>query len=320
MEGVAEVKVIYVANFDAGGNEDENAILHALRELGHTVEPLRERMGHKAHRLSGDLLLFHKWRDVGMLRWWEGKIVRAFWWFDLVDYPDPTLASRCRERIRWMEEVTPHVELGFLSDGDWVANDRTGKLVWLTQGADERKAGFGSPDAAKSCVLCRQPWDGPEILMTGIRHGGKQRMSFVAEMEARWGSRFLCVQRGVHGRDLADLIVGAKIVVAPDGPVTDRYWSNRIFLTLGFGGFLLHPYCSKLANSFYTGGKEVVFYRDRSELHDKIEYYLSRLEERRCIQEAALKRTLSEHLYRHRVKRLLEEIQTRTGATGVSTV
>ena len=298
------MRVIYVGNHGSGHGDDEGAIAHALAVLGHEIHLVAERHGKQCLRLPGQLLLFHKWFDPHTLAALENRrhdLRRVFWWFDLVDHPDPTLRARCQARARWMRDVTPRVDLGFLSDGDWQARDRTGRLVWLTQGADERVAGFGEP-----------PRGGPEhpILFAGIRHGGQGRQSFVDEMKERYGDRFRHVERGVYRRDLANLIAASQIVVAPDAPVTDLYWSCRAYTMLGSGAFLLHPYCRRLTGH-YEHGKEIVYYRSREELHEQIAYYLERPALRREIAEAGLARTLREHLYRHRVEQLLQVVKER---------
>lgn len=294
---------IYVGKHDQeNSNDDEGAITHALRELGHDVQPVRELKGFTARGLSGDVLLFHKWADPLTVRSFAGRCCRAFWYFDLVDFPDPTLAWRNQNRVAWMSEMMPEIEVGFCTDGDWVAQDTTGKLIWLSQGADERVAGMEPPGP--------KPAHGT-ILFTGHSEKvGIGREHFVREMQIKYGGQFYHVPYGIYRRDLARLIATIEIVVAPDAPVTGRYWSNRIFMILGFGGFLLHPYCERLTG-MYEDGKEIVYYRNRLDLHDKIRYYLDHPEERRRIAAAGLARTLAQHTYRHRCAELVQVVQER---------
>lgn len=295
------MKVLYVANHaQRNSSDDEGAIAHAFRQLGHEVVEVEERYGHKAARQGGDLLLFHKWGDHGSIP--EFKCPKVFWWFDLVHWPfDQTLTRRCLNRVEWMRRITPLVDLGFLSDGDWVDHDpgNTGKLYWLTQGADGRIV--GRDELADK---------GPEILFCGIsKGGGEKRVSFVEEMAHRYRGRFHHVTQGVYREDLRRLIGSAKIVVAPDSPCTARYWSNRVYNMLGFGAFLLHPYCHQLTGH-YEGGHDLVYYEDRHDLFDKLDHYLQDTEQvkldRLRVANNGLNRTQREHLYEHRVRRLLE--------------
>lgn len=299
------MKVAYVACFDQPNSaDDEGAIVYALEQLGHTVNRLHESRGRVAHRLKGDFLLFHHWQDYASLS--KVQIPKVFWTFDLITYPDPTLAARNRTRVEWIRQITDRADLGFMTDGDAVARDTTGKLHWLPQGADERKVGMGVARLSE-----RIP-----ILFTGIRKGGLQRQSFVDEMRAKYLGKFCHIEKGMYGRDLANMIAAADIVVAPDAPVSDRYFSNRVFNVLGFGGFLLHPWSLGLASHYAgwstaVGSKELVFYSSREELHDHIDYYLDESEQRREIAQAGAKRTLTSNLYRHRVERLIKTVKKR---------
>jgi hypothetical protein len=306
------VKIIYIARHgQTNSNDDEGAIQHALQELGHHVVAVREIKARNAVKLAKvdrpDLVLFHHWDDVETLKEF-GKVgvPRVFWYFDLVDYPkDQTLAARCRRRVDWMHRVVPNVELGFCTDGDWVDHwSKTGahgnKLVRLNQGADVRKVGVGEP--GKVAI---------PILFTGIaRGGGVERESFVREMMRTYGGMFRWVEKGTHGREMASLVASSMIVVAPDSPVTDRYWSNRVYNALGFGAFLLHPYSACLTHQ-YEHCRELIYYRSREDLHDKIRYYLSHPEDRQTVAARGYARTVREHTYTHRVKKLVQTVVER---------
>jgi hypothetical protein len=302
------MRVVYVAHHGQRNADDEGAIAHAFRHLGHEVVEVDERYGHKAMGLKADLLLFHKWGDHVSIATFHCP--KVFWWFDLIDWRgDDTLMRRCANRIDWMKRITPLVDVGFLSDGDWVDRDpgNSGKLYWLPQGADGRVAGYVQPLAGEK--------PGPDVLFCGIaKGGGRDRISFVEEMGKRYRGRFHHVSHGVYREDLRKLVGSAKVVVAPDSPVTDRYWSNRVYNMLGFGAFLLHPYCERLAG-MYADGHELVLYQDRHDLFDKLDHFLSDdaqvAEDRRRVAGNGLTRTLREHLYVNRVSSLLDVCRER---------
>src|SRR5258705_108551 len=130
------MRILYVAKHDAKGNCDEEAISHALEQLGHIVIKLHERDGSSTFNHVADFMLCHHWRNLDELR--RIKIPKVFWCFDLIDSKDPTIAKRDLERINWITQMTNACDLGFMTDGDWVGKDKTGKLLWLMQGADER--------------------------------------------------------------------------------------------------------------------------------------------------------------------------------------
>lgn len=292
------MKIIYVAKHGCGYNQDEDAIGYALERLGHEITRVQEL---KAHSMSGilqegDFLLFHHWNDFPTIRALDIK--KVFWNFDLVFQDDPSLRARNQARINWMQTVTSFVDLGFCSDGDWVHKDTTGKLVRLTQGADERILGFGTERH------CRH-----QILFTGTEKGGQGRLTFVKELQLNYKKRFLHA-KNCFREDLKDLIACSQVCVAPDAPITDHYWSNRVYVYQGFGALLLHPYSETLTHQ-YQPNTELVYYRDRPEFHNLIRHYIRHPEERRPIQEAALKRTEQEHLYRHRCEALIQTVKER---------
>jgi hypothetical protein len=297
--------VIYVANHRPHDNLDEEAIAWSLMKLGHTVTPIRED-GAKfvgVDKLDADFLLFHKWEDYDVMA--KVRIPMVGWYFDLIsNRDDPTLARRMDVRRKWFSKVLPHCKLMFFTDGDWVDADTTGKLRFLPQGCDERVAGFGK--APKS------DRGRPPILFTGMVNHGRKRTEHIERLQARYGNMFEVFgdrfgpNYRVHGRCLADLMAD-RIVIAPDGPGTDRYWSNRVWLTLSLGGFLLHPYCSGL-KAYYTE-EQLVTYHDRDQLEALIDHNLQHPEARVEAVRKGYDRTLKEHTYKQRCKELVNTVK-----------
>ncbi len=311
------MKVLYVANHgQTRSNDDEGSIADAFVRLGHKVECLPETDSPlsdwvmEAMSREFDMLLFHKWCNANTLQ--QLKLPKVFWYFDLVNWPgDPTIRARCKTRIDWMSTMIPIVDAGFCTDGTWVekANaypEVANKLIWLTQGADQRIATRLGFDVHKRHGL----------LFTGIkRQGGLGRLSFVENIhdtygEADKGGEFKHISTGCYGKTLLHEMAKAQIILAPDSPVTNNYWSNRVYITLGFGGFILHPYCSELAKQ-YQDGMEIVFYHNRDELHKLILYYLENPAEAQAIAKAGYERTKKEHLYVHRVESLIKTLTDR---------
>jgi hypothetical protein len=83
----------------------------------------------------------------------------------------------------------------------------------------------------------------------------------------------------VRGADLNRLYASTKIVIG-DSLVKNfthtYYWSDRVYETMGRGGFIIHPYIKGMEEEF-TDGKNIVFYHfgNFKELADKISYYYS---------------------------------------------
>jgi hypothetical protein len=297
------MRIAYIAQHRSGDWDEGSAITFALRQLGHIVCTIAE---------SGDwwvwpkgfipdFVLFHHCNQFERLKLLPYP--KVFWNFDLVDFPDPALAESSARRKEWMRQATEIATVGFCNDGDWVDKDTTGKLFVLKEGVDSRYAGKG--------VARPVPWD---ILFVGSSSGATGRQSFVKEMRERWGARFYHVGERhnlVWTRELADLIASAKIVVAPDCPITDRYWSNRVYVTLGYGGFLLHPRCRGVSDKLGADGWAIRYYADRQELHEKLEEYLAPewAENREEIATRGLVKVLSKHTFLHRCAEMVEIVQ-----------
>lgn len=302
------MKILYIANHNqVSSNDDEGAIADALTRLGHTVVCAPE--ADPSHDIdkhwNADLVLSHKWADPQALYRLK-RAKKVCWWFDRVngELDDPTLARRNAARMDWFRKMTPHINLGFCSDGDWVDADRTEKMVYLSQGADDRIAGTDRTVREKRF----------DILFVGNATGGVGRKRFVREMQTRWGKRFHHVPQGIYQERLRHLVALSRVVVAPPTPCSDRYWSNRVYIMLGFGAFLLHPRCGDLRFQ-YEDGKELLTYNSMGELHDILLALLAVGEDDRRgrIAAAGLGRTLRDHTYLRRCETLLETLRLRLG-------
>lgn len=292
------MKIAYVAKHHSGGNQEEEAIAWALEQLGHFVERVPERVGYQVAKMRTDLVLFHKWVHIPTLE--KVKALKAFWWFDLVEHPsDPTLFNRSALRRGWMSKVMPLVDVGFCTDGDWV-DKYPSKLVWLPQGYDTRYR-YDFVEEKRFPVL---------FAGAAGRGSGTVRQSFLEFLQRNLGDGLLHLPKGFHGEGLARLVAQSSVVVAPDGPVTDRYWSNRVYLMLGMGACLLHPYCGYL-HEHYEPNKEILYYRSRAEMEVVISVLLSQGGERQRLSEAGRERTFRDHSYVERCKKLVSVVEER---------
>lgn len=79
----------------------------------------------------------------------------------------------------------------------------------------------------------------------------------------------------------------------------------RHFEITAYGGFMLTYETPELKNCFEIGAECDVFHNE-AELLEKINYYLAHPKERQEIAAAGQRRTLSEHLYSHRITTLVE--------------
>jgi hypothetical protein len=201
-----------------------------------------------------------------------------------------------------MAGVLPSVEMGFCTDGDWVlrVNDETpGKCYWLPQGADGR--------------VCREtpryPDQTVDVLFTGTHlPAASRRYEFVQQMVRRYGRRFVHVRGGLYGDALGEAYRRARVVVAPDSPVTDRYWSNRVYNVLGRGGYVLHKHSVGLVNQ-YAGALDT--YADFDDLCLKIDAVLGADAYRRARSLEGWETTRVSQTYYHRCAEMIQALRAR---------
>lgn len=275
------MKILYLITNTTG---DEIAITRALQSLGCFVTRVYDNHldNLNINNLSAlyDLLLFNHSKQLEKI---SGiNIPKVFWCFDLM--------TENVGRWSWVQEAIRVSDLGFFTDGECV-DKFPDKAVWLPQGAQEVKTG-------------EQKYS-YDVTFAGIVHS--DRTSLIHGIAGKFN---LHIIDKVYGDDFADLVASSKIMIAPDTPIKERYWSNRVYMVLGYGGFLLHPYIEELSVQ-YIDGQEIVFYHSRKDLHNKIRQYLDNQLERARISNNGLARTKKEHTYKHRCKVLLQNIKER---------
>jgi len=113
----------------------------------------------------------------------------------------------------------------------------------------------------------------------------------------------------VRGHELNKLYASAKVVVG-DSLYSPYYWSDRIYETLGRGGFLIHPKIEGLEDEFEYG-KHIVGYNywDFAGLKKKIDYYLEHEDERLKVQKAGHLKVKKDCTYLERCKQVINIIK-----------
>ncbi|MCH7525900.1 MAG: glycosyltransferase family 1 protein [Planctomycetes bacterium] len=155
----------------------------------------------------------------------------------------------------------------------------------------------------------------------------KQRDRFAVFLKRRLGEQFELIgddwtrchgiphKPRVTGRDaLIDAYRGVAICLNLIKGNAETGLNLRHFEITAAGGFMLTYKIGELADCFEVGTECAVF-ENEVDLLDKIRYYLAHPKERIEIALAGQRRTLNEHLYSHRLKRLIERIRTSAGRT-----
>jgi hypothetical protein len=84
----------------------------------------------------------------------------------------------------------------------------------------------------------------------------------------------------------------------------------RIFEGTACGALLLTDSIANGLDQLFAIGKAIVVYQDDADLLEKIAYYLAHDDERARIAQEGQRRTVREHLYLHRVQRILDTCMT----------
>jgi len=304
---VSGLQVVYIGNFEPS-HSTENHVRASLEELGVTVRPVQE------NRTT--------WRALDPLVAEADLLLYTRTW----GLPDPD------QGLRWLARcpiptVSYHLDLyAGLPRGRALRQDpfRCTQHVFTPDGGSAdffREQGVAhhylKPGVyGRECVLL-----GPAPHLTAdVGFVGSElyhpewpyRGRLLQFLRDTWGPRFAKhgpPQPTVRGETLNRVYASVKVVVG-DSLCLDfdhpHYWSDRIYETLGRGGFLVHPYVFGLEEEF-TDRQHVVFYRygDLAMLRDLVEHYLHHPEEREAIRRAGHAHVKASCTYVHRMRELL---------------
>ena len=204
-----------------------------------------------------------------------------------------------------------HIQHFFTVDkkmADWFNENTSVKGHYL-------QAGVFEPE----CVLDTSGGEQNDVIFVGSRgyhpewQYRPQLIDWLAETYKErfkhFGGDGLGVVRGEALNQLygsSKIAIGDSLCIGFDYPY---YWSDRVYETLGRGGFMIHPYIKGMEEHF-EDGKHLVFYKfgDFDDLKKKIDYYLEHPEEREKIQLAGHEHVKANHTYMNRWATILEEV------------
>jgi spore maturation protein CgeB len=107
--------------------------------------------------------------------------------------------------------------------------------------------------------------------------------------------------------EMAKLYNATKINLNITKPQSKTSLPMRVFEICACGAFVLSDYRRDLSELFVLD-EEIVCYRDKKELRDKVNYFLAHPDERIHIAKRAKKRILEEHTYLRRMEQLVERL------------
>lgn len=298
--------ILYYADFQHFGY-CENWIADALDRNGHHCLRIQRRSVYReepliaiANQYSADYLLISKSPDVQAVslrrirNHTQMKII--MWTFDWMQHP---------ENWKWFEPMAKESDVVFCTDG----SDADGFY---------QKNGIPRVELHQGCVpgLHDLPYGataghplsfglsvyGVDLAFIGSGYS-QRRIQLFSELARypgfqKWGEP----GPQLWGREFSAAAHLSKIVIG-DNFVNDvpGYWSDRVYLTLGCGGFFLTAYVPGLEKEF-ENHRHLVWWTDFKDLHKQIEYYLPRENERRAIALEGFRRVHIEHTYDRRIQ------------------
>lgn len=300
--------IIYIGDFIAS-YATENYITYAFRELGNKVITMQynhinfenpKQCVRELEEYRPDIILFSKAKPKGepekvieLLK--ENGITTVCWLFDL--YID------IQNRHIQLKNKNAPFNCKYLFSTDGGHQERFKEM-----GIDHKLLRQGIYD--KEAIL----YDRKKIygvIFVGSDFFGT-RKNMLDGLKMTYGLKFkrfgFPFTQEIRGLKLNELYASTKIVVGDSQP-SPKYWSNRIYETLGRGGFLIHPYVEGLEEEFEIGKDLVCYpYGDNAKLHELIDYYLENDDEREAIRKHGFETVKNKYTYKKRCEELLKQI------------
>jgi hypothetical protein len=141
---------------------------------------------------------------------------------------------------------------------------------------------------------------------------GESRERLLSFLRDTYGDRFFWAgannSEQYRGNDLTDLIASAKIIIG-DCVDSPDYWSNRLYETIGRGGFIIHPHIEGIEDHYTDAEHFVTFERNNfADLKKKIDFYLENPKERNRISTNGVQHTRKSHTLDHRAEFIMNII------------
>ncbi|MCL5667332.1 MAG: glycosyltransferase [Patescibacteria group bacterium] len=153
-----------------------------------------------------------------------------------------------------------------------------------------------------------------DVVFVGSMNGEyPYRQRLIEWLRKEYPGKFKWIGKGeeqeIRGHELNKLYASCKVVIG-ESVYSPFYWSNRIYETIGRGGFIIHPTVPGL-DSEYEPYKHFVpyFHNDFDGLKEKINYFLTHETKRKKIALAGFEHTKTHHTLDYRIKQLLDVLR-----------
>lgn len=304
------LKVAYIGNFSELWHEEGNA--RSLEKLGHIVLRVDERafspvaFNDLIRTEKPDFVIWAKLKininhkhDVQQIVK-ENNVKRICW------IPDLYFGLSREYRIKTKDD---------LFDADFVFSPDGGHQEEFKEaGINHHVLRQGIYD--EFCFLDKPTklYEAAQIIFVGTENPEyPYRSKLLRFLERKYGHKFKLFGKGdleIRGPALNSLYASTKVVVG-DSVYSPYYWSNRIYETIGRGGFLIHPRVPGIEQEFEAFKHFIPYdHNDFEALCEAIDYFVSHETARRAIAEAGFEHCKKNHTLLHRSQELIKVITT----------
>ena len=308
--------IVFLGNFRVPYSSESHHA-NTLQSLGHKVLRLQETEASSdvvlRHSLGADLFIWihtHGWETPGTISMRDVLIKLKNENVITLTYHLDLWFGLKRQKDLNKDPVYKYIQYFFTVDkkmAEWFNENTQVKGIYLPAGVYGPEASFSPRKFQRDIVFVgsktyHEEWEYRPKLINWLS------MNYRNGFE-HYGNDGLAAVRGIK---LNRLYASTKVVIGdslcPNFTYT-HYWSDRIYETLGRGGFLIHPFIPGLEEEF-EDKKHVVFYEYNNfeQLKELIDYYLVNEEEREAIRKAGHELVKSRYTYTNRWETILEEI------------
>lgn len=315
--------ITFVGNFQVDYSSETHH-KKTLESLGHTVIPMQE-------GIVSTNQIFEQARKSDLLIW-----IHTHGW---TTKPLKLTVSQLFERLKELNipTITYHLDLWFgiqrqkdLDEdpfykqiGHFFTVDKL-MADWFNENTNVKGHYLQAGVFDQECVMMKALPEGEYytdvafVGSKGYHPEWEYRPQLIDWLRYTYGDKFLHVggdgQTGtIRGLKLNQLYGDIKVSIGDtlclnfDYPY---YWSDRVYETLGRGGFLIHPYIKGMEDHF-ENRKHLVFYNygDFSDLKAKIDYYIENESEREEIRKAGHEHVKANHTYKNRWESILQTLE-----------
>lgn len=315
------MKIAFLGNFGVDYSSESHH-KKTLEQLGHEVVALQEGQALaeqvKAYAEQCDMFVWvhtHGWVTPSNYNYSMVQVLE-----DLRAKNIPTLTYHLdlwfgiqRQKDLEQDEFYKHIGHFFTVDkkmADWFNENTQVKGHYL-------QAAVFEPECYKGDWREAYAKDVAFIGSRGYHHEWQYRPQLIDWLKETYGERFMHVggdgqiptTRGVELNNLyasTKVNIGDSLCIGFDYPY---YWSDRVYETLGRGGFIIHPYIKGM-DAHFEDKKHLVFYEfgNFEQLKNLIDYYLEHDEEREAIRLAGHEHVKQNHTYKQRWEAIIKEV------------